>query len=130
MDCCRKKKSDAKAPFAIGLLNGLMPCGPLQSMWIVALATGNPFAGAMSMFLFSLGTVPLMLGLGSIVSLLGKKFTDQVIRVGAILVVVLGLSMLSQGGALSGWLPSELVLYLIVAFAAAGVLISLPNRKH
>ena len=126
----RKKKSDAKAPFAIGLLNGLMPCGPLQSMWIVALATGNPFAGAMSMFLFSLGTVPLMLGLGSIVSLLGKKFTDQVMRVGAILVVVLGLSMLSQGGALSGWLPSELLLYLIVAFAAAGVLISLPNRKR
>ena len=95
-------------------------------MWIVALATGNPFAGAMSMFLVRLGTVPLMLGLGSIVSLLGKKFTDQVIRVGAILVVVLGLSMLSQGGALSGWLPSELLLYLIVAFAAAGVLISLP----
>ena len=124
-----KKRSTARTPFTVGLLNGLMPCGPLQSMWITSLATGNPFAGALAMFLFSLGTVPLMLGLGSIVSLLGKKFTDQVMRVGAILVVVLGLSMLSQGGALSGLLPSELLFYLIIAFAVSGVLISLPNRK-
>ena len=124
-----KKRRAGSTPFAVGLLNGLMPCGPLQSMWIVALATGNPFAGALSMFLFSLGTVPLMLGLGSIVSLLGRRFTDHVMRVGAILIVVLGLSMLSQGGALSGWLPSELLLYLIVACAVAGVLISLPGRK-
>ena len=44
-----------------------MPCGPLQAMWIVALATANLFSGALSMFMFmfSLGTVPLMLGLGS-----------------------------------------------------------------
>ena len=125
-----KKRRAVGAPFAVGLLNGLMPCGPMQSMWIVSLAAGNPFAGALAMLCFSLGTVPLMLGLGSFVSLLGRKFTDQVMRVGAILVVVLGLSMLSQGGTLSGLLPSELLFYLIIAFAASGVLISLPNRKR
>ncbi|MBQ7563378.1 MAG: sulfite exporter TauE/SafE family protein [Lachnospiraceae bacterium] len=125
-----KKRRAGGTPFAIGLLNGFMPCGPLQSMWIVALATGNPFAGALSMFLFSLGTVPLMLGFGSVVSLLGRKFTDQVMRIGAVLVVVLGLSMLSQGGALSGLLPSDLLLYLIIALCIAGVLLSLPNRRR
>lgn len=51
-------------PFVVGLLNGFMPCGPLQSIQLVALATGNPFTGGLSMFAFSLGTVPLMLGLG------------------------------------------------------------------
>lgn len=90
------------SPLIVGLLNGLMPCGPLQSMQIVALASGNPIAGALSMFFFSLGTVPLMLGLGSIVSALGKKFTDKVMTIGAVLVVVLGLAMLSQGWSLSG----------------------------
>ena len=84
-----------------------MPCGPLQSMWIVALAGGSSFAGAFSMLLFSLGTVPLMLGLGSLVSLLRKRFNSGVMSVGAVLVVVLGLSMLSQGGFLSGLLPPE-----------------------
>lgn len=97
-----KKKSGTGRPFVVGILNGFMPCGPLQSMWIVALASGDPFSGALSMFLFSLGTVPLMLGLGSIVSALGRRFANQVMTVGAVLVVVLGLAMLSQGGALSG----------------------------
>ena len=91
-----------RRPFIFGVLNGFMPCGPLQSMWVVALASGNPFAGALSMLLFGLGTAPLMLGLGSAVSALGRRFSEQVMTVGAVLVVVLGLAMLSQGGALAG----------------------------
>ena len=91
-----------KTPFIIGLFNGLMPCGPLQSMQIVALASANVVTGALSMFFFALGTVPLMLGFGSIVAGLGKRFTKQVLKCGAILVTVMGLSMMSQGTALSG----------------------------
>lgn len=124
------QKAKATRPFLIGILNGFMPCGPLQSMWIVALATGNPFAGALSMFLFSLGTVPFMLGLGSIVSVLGKKFTDQVMRIGAVLVVVLGLAMLSQGGSLSGWILPDLLLVLVIAFCIVGILFSIPVENR
>ena len=124
-----KQRAKTNRPFLVGILNGFMPCGPLQSMWIVALASGNPFSGALSMFLFSLGTVPLMLGLGSIVSALGKKFTDKAMTVGAVLVVVLGLAMLSQGGSLSGWLPPELLLILVIALSVAGILLSIPVEK-
>ncbi len=98
----RRKTGKSRTPFLVGLCNGLMPCGPLQSMQIVALASGNTFVGALSMFCFSLGTVPLMLGLGFIFSSLGKRFTKQILNFGAVLVVVLGLSMISQGSALSG----------------------------
>lgn len=101
----RKKSSSkrrSRTPFVVGLCNGFMPCGPLQSMQIVALASGGFVTGAFSMFCFSMGTVPLMLGLGSAVSALGQKFTKQVMKVGAILVVVMGLAMISQGNALSG----------------------------
>lgn len=122
-------KAGSKSPLFVGLLNGLMPCGPLQSMQIVALASGNPLTGALSMLLFSLGTVPLMLGLGSIVSALGQRFTHKVMNVGAVLVVVLGLAMLSQGGSLSGFLPPDLLLPVILALAAVGVISSLPYRK-
>lgn len=97
------EKAKNHGPLAVGLLNGLMPCGPLQSMQIVALASGSPVTGALSMLLFSLGTVPLMLGLGSLVSALGRRFTHQVMNAGAVLVVVLGLAMLSQGGSLTGF---------------------------
>lgn len=98
-------------PLAVGLLNGLMPCGPLQAMQIYALSTGSPFSGAFSMFLFSLGTVPLMLGLGALSSALGKKFTRKAMTAGAVLVVALGLSMLSQGLGLSGFSLPQLVPY-------------------
>lgn len=123
------QKAKSSRPLVVGLLNGLMPCGPLQSMQIVALASGNPFAGAFSMLLFSLGTVPLMLGLGSLVSALGRKFTHTVMNIGAVLVVVLGLAMLSQGGSLSGLLQPNLLLLLIVALCILGTAASLPFSK-
>lgn len=97
------RKARNSRPLVVGLLNGLMPCGPLQSMQLVALAAGDPFSGALAMFLFSLGTVPLMLGLGSAVAALGRRFSQTVRTVGAVLVVVLGLAMLSQGWNLTGF---------------------------
>lgn len=122
--------SEYNRPFFVGLLNGFMPCGPLQAMWIIALASGNPVCGALSMFLFSLGTVPLMLGFGSAVSLLGKKFTHGVLTIGAILVVVLGLAMLSQGASMSGLLSPEWLMFIIVILSCAGILLILPFESE
>ena len=102
-----KEKNQRKSPLTVGLLNGFVPCGPLQAMQIYALSTGNPFAGATSMFLFSVGTVPLVFGLGSVSSVMGKKSTSKVMTAGAVLIVVFGLSMLSQGWSLSGFSHSE-----------------------
>ncbi|OQB14192.1 MAG: zinc/cadmium/mercury/lead-transporting ATPase [Firmicutes bacterium ADurb.Bin193] len=89
-------------PYVVGLLNGLMPCGPLQAMQIYALGTGSAIAGAVSMFMFSLGTVPLMFGLGAVSSFLKGRFTEKMLKVGAVLVVVLGVGMFNNGMALSG----------------------------
>ncbi|MFT4105498.1 MAG: sulfite exporter TauE/SafE family protein [Lacrimispora sp.] len=98
-----REKSKSNSPLIVGLLNGFMPCGPLQAMQIYALSTGNPFSGALSMFLFSLGTVPLMFGLGALSTVLGKKFAGRIMTAGAVLVVVLGMSMFSQGVSLAGF---------------------------
>lgn len=89
-------------PFFVGILNGLMPCGPLQAMQIYALGTGSFFAGAISMFLFSLGTVPLMFGFGAISSFISGKFTHKMLKVSAMLVMILGIVMVNRGLALSG----------------------------
>ncbi len=88
--------------FYIGLLNGFMPCGPLQSMQLYALGTGSFVKGAASMFFFSLGTVPLMFGLGAISSILSGKITSRLMKFSAILVVILGIGMIGQGLSLSG----------------------------
>ncbi len=98
-------KRRGHGPLVAGLLNGLMPCGPLQAMQLVALASASPLRGGCAMLAFSLGTVPLMLGLSSLVAALGRKFGKAVTGAGAVLVVVLGLSMLSQGAVLAGIRP-------------------------
>lgn len=96
------KSENNNSPFFVGLLNGLMPCGPLQAMQIYALSTGSMIKGAMSMFLFSLGTVPLMFGLGALSSYISKKSSAKIMKFGAMLVIVLGFSMFNNGLALSG----------------------------
>lgn len=94
--------SGKHGPFVVGLLNGLMPCGPLQAMQIYALGTGSFAAGAASMFVFSLGTVPLMFGFGAVSSFLSGKFTKRMMKVSAVLVMILGVVMLNRGLSLSG----------------------------
>ena len=97
-----RQKLYGKGPLIIGLLNSLMPCGPLQAMKIYALSVGSPLMGAISLLVFCLGTVPLMFILGAASSLMGKKTSKRVMIIGAVLVAVLGLSMFSQGWTLSG----------------------------
>jgi sulfite exporter TauE/SafE/copper chaperone CopZ len=97
------EKSRSNSPLYVGLLNGLMPCGPLQAMQLYALSTGDPLKGGLAMLLFSLGTVPLMFGLGALSSVLSRKFTARVMTAGAALVVILGMSMFSYGWNLSGF---------------------------
>ena len=51
-------------PVAAGLLNGVMPCGPLQAMQVYALSTASALQGGLVMLTFALGTLPLMAGFG------------------------------------------------------------------
>ncbi|MBU2545134.1 sulfite exporter TauE/SafE family protein [Patescibacteria group bacterium] len=86
-----------KGPFVIGIFNGFMPCGPLQAMQIYALASGSIITGALSMGIYALGTVPLMFGLGSFISLISQDRIKQVMKFSGALVMVLGLFMLNRG---------------------------------
>lgn len=90
-------KIGKSGPFVIGLLNGFMPCGALQSMQIYALGTGSLATGALSMFFFSAGTVPLMFGFGALSSALSESFANKMIKVGAVIIMVMGIVMLMRG---------------------------------
>jgi sulfite exporter TauE/SafE/copper chaperone CopZ len=98
----------SNSPLYIGILNGLMPCGPLQAMQLYALSTGSPIKGAIAMFLFSVGTVPLMFIFGALSSAISKKFTGKMMTASAVLVVVLGVFMFNNGVGLSGFVMPTL----------------------
>ena len=112
--------------FAVGLLNGFMPCGPLQSMEAAALASAHPLTGAASMFVFALGTVPLMVGFGTLASLIGTRFKRFALKAGGVIVVVMGFAMISQGCALSGLLGQNMVRLIVLALCAICAVHNLP----
>ncbi|MDR3163223.1 MAG: sulfite exporter TauE/SafE family protein [Helicobacteraceae bacterium] len=97
--------TSGKGPLVIGLLNGFMPCGPLQAMQLYALSTASAAQGAIAMFCFALGTLPLMFSFGALSAFLSGRFTRNAMMAGAALVVLLGITMFSNGWALSGLTP-------------------------
>lgn len=97
-----KYKRKFNSPFLVGFLNGFMPCGPLQTMQLFALGTGSALKGALSMFIFALGTVPLMLTFGAISGFLSKGYTKKLLKFSGVLIIVLGLIMSNRGLSLSG----------------------------
>jgi len=105
------KYTKNRGPVIFGLLNGLMPCGPLQAMLIYAVATGSAIQGGIAMLTFGLGTIPLMFGFGNALSFLTHNFIGKIMKVSAVVVMALGLVTLSRGLALSGYaLPNYNIL--------------------
>lgn len=91
------QKNKKSAPFIIGLLNGFMPCGPLQAMQLYALTSGNALKGALSLFLFALGTSVMLFFFGAFLSYVSQKFVKNILKLSGILVMILSVFMLLRG---------------------------------
>ena len=83
-----------KNPFIIGYLSGFLPCGPLQTMQLYALSSGSFIMGASSMFVFSLGTLPIMLTFAFFFSRINSLFNEKIYKYVGILIVILGILMM------------------------------------
>ena len=95
--CFRGPKAGGRNAFVIGLLNGFMPCGPLQAMQLYALSAGSALAGGTAMLLFGLGTVPLMLSMGVFVNVAKGKWRTRISKAASVVMLVLAVTMLSRG---------------------------------
>jgi sulfite exporter TauE/SafE/copper chaperone CopZ len=98
-----KYKGPYSRPLVTGLLNGLfIACGPLQAMYLYAMGTGSLFSGATSLATFGLGTLPVMLGFGSLATVISHSATKKILKISAVIVLILGLIMLNRGLTLMG----------------------------
>lgn len=84
-------------PLLIGLATGLMPCGALYAVWAQAAAAGSALNGGLIMLCFALGTVPLLLVFGAWGALFPKSLNRYMTKLGAVLVLSMGLKMLING---------------------------------
>lgn len=89
--------NNSKNMFIIGLATGLLPCGPMQAMQLYSLATGSLIKGALSMFIFAIGTVPLLFGFGVISGILNGKFKKYILKFSSALLITMGVFMALRG---------------------------------
>lgn len=86
--------------FSIGSLNGLLPCGLVTAALIGSAGAGTIMGSALFMFLFGLGTVPMMLGI-SLGGLALRGRARSVFRVAApIIAIMVGSVIILRGMAL------------------------------
>lgn len=99
--------TSAPRALGLGLLWGLLPCGLVYSVLLVAASSGAAADGAMIMLAFGIGTTPAMLMTGLGAARLSLLMRQRRTRLGAgLLIVILGvltlampvLSAMSAGG--------------------------------
>ena len=76
------RKKSVASTFLIGLLNGFLPCGLVYIAVAGAIATGSFLDGAAYMFVFGIGTLPIMLTVslaGNFISLNVRKRINKLI---------------------------------------------------
>lgn len=94
------KSRDVFAPAILGATTIFIPCGTTLAMEALAVSTSSPFWGAAVMAVFTLGTVPLFLGIGVLTTSLGDALRNKFFKVAGFLVLYLGITSVN-GAALA-----------------------------
>lgn len=79
------------APFLFGAATFFLPCGFTQALQFSVLASGDVAGGALTLFVFALGTLPMLLLVGAVSSFSRGAFQRRFTRAAAVLVILLGL---------------------------------------
>ncbi len=87
----------AGASYALGLLNGLLPCGLVYGALAIAAVSGNALMGALYMGVFGLSTIPALFALASAGALMKPVWRSRLNQVSGIIVIVLGLVTIFRG---------------------------------
>lgn len=83
--------------FIIGILNGFLPCGFVYVGVAGAVATGDPINGMFFMMLFGIGTIPVMLGVTIVPSLLSLKAKLKFRKIIPVLTFLLAVIFILRG---------------------------------
>lgn len=82
-------KDEFFAPFLLGFLTILIPCGVTQSIMLLSVASGSMLIGALTLGSFILGTTPVFFGLGIASTEILQRKSLKYIASGIILILAL-----------------------------------------
>ena len=91
------KKKSSKAIFTIGFFNGFLPCGMVYMALVGAVATSEFYLGALYMFLFGLGTIPMMTVAVYSKNIFSLNIRNKIQKAIPVFVVLIGLLFILRG---------------------------------
>jgi len=83
--------------FSIGILNGLLPCGPLYYAVIISTGTGNAVESVFFMILFGLGTIPLLLAISIAGNFISINLRNRINNFFPIIMIIMGVLFILRG---------------------------------
>lgn len=95
-------KDTKSAPFLLGASTFFLPCGFTQALQLYVLSRGDFTTGALTMFAFSLGTLPALLSLSAISSFAKGGFQRYFLKFSGVVVILLGFFNINNGLTLTG----------------------------
>lgn len=78
-------------PALLGFMTIFIPCGVTQAMEVVAISSGSPVIGAVTMFAFVLGTSPIFATIGVVTAKLSEVWQQRFLRFAAATLVFMSL---------------------------------------
>lgn len=91
------KKKTPDALFTIGLLNGFLPCGLVYAALFGALAMNSVSMGVLYMFLYGLGTIPMMSLVVYISNVISVPLRNKFQKIIPIFIVIIGSLFILRG---------------------------------
>jgi sulfite exporter TauE/SafE len=93
------KNQNLFSPIILGAFTILIPCGITQAMEVIAVSSGNPVIGALTMGSFVLGTIPMFTLIGIATAKFSGLWQTRFLRFAAVLLIFM--SLYSLNGALT-----------------------------
>jgi sulfite exporter TauE/SafE len=120
-------------PALLGLFWGLIPCGFLYAAQIKAIEQQNLWLGAATMLAFGLGTMPMMVGIGTFASRLSSSRRSQLFRLGGWVTLTIGILTLLRTDEMvdvTGHASLFLLMLALVARPLSGIFPSLLQYRR
>lgn len=98
----RSKSKSIFGPAVLGALTVFIPCGTTQAVMAMSISSGDPLYGALLLFSFTLGTIPLFFIFGYMTHLLGEGMRSAFSKFAALLIIIFAVLTLNNALALTG----------------------------
>lgn len=93
-------KQTKSSLFGFGLVNGWLPCGVVYAALAASLAGGGVLESSLFMFLFGLGTIPMMGSIFYFKSMITGGFREKINKVIPVALAIVAVMMIMRGMAL------------------------------